>query len=76
MKSVEEVINDLQSRVLAYEVMFQSIFYALPDDIKEKVVSTIEDNFKAFDSGTQSDSGKAKLAAAKVIASRTSGAKL
>jgi hypothetical protein len=76
MKSVEDVINELQSRVLAYEVMFQSIFYSLPDDIKEKAVSTIEDNFKAFDSGTQSETGKAKLAAAKIIASRTSGAKI
>lgn len=76
MNSVEEVINDLQSRALAYEVMFQSIYSALPDDVKAQAITNIEENFKAFDSGTQSDSARAKLAVAKVIAARTTGAKL
>ena len=76
MKSAEDVINELQSRVVAYEVMFQSLFSALPDEIRKQAVSNIEQNFKAFDSGTTSEDGKAKLAAAKVIASRTTGAQL
>lgn len=76
MKPVEEVIDDLQSRVLAYEVMFQSLFSALPDEIRKQAVANIEQSFKAFDSGTESDDGRAKLAVAKVIASRTTGAQL
>ncbi|WP_313679064.1 hypothetical protein [Pantoea vagans] len=76
MKSVNEVINDLQARALSNEVLFQSLISALPDDIKAQVVSNIEQNFAAFDRGTVDDEAKLKLASAKVYASRVSGAKI
>lgn len=76
MKAVNEVIDDLQARALSNEILFQSIIYALPDDVKAKVVSVIEQNFSAFDSGTTDEEARKKLAAAKIFASRVSGAKL
>jgi hypothetical protein len=76
MKPVEEVIDDLQCRALAYEVIFQSIFSELPEFFKEKAIENIELNFKAFESAIRSEAGKAKLQSAKAIASRISRAKL
>ncbi|ELY2669075.1 hypothetical protein ACOZZ4_004348 [Cronobacter dublinensis] len=76
MKSVIEVIDDLQARALSNEILFQSIIHALPDDVKASVLSVIEQNFAAFDSGTVDYETKSKLAAAKIYASRVSGAKL
>ncbi|RSW52058.1 hypothetical protein EGH44_00445 [Klebsiella aerogenes] len=67
---------ELKGRVVAYEVMFQSLFSALPDDVKSKAIANVVTNFKGFDSGTQSETGAAVLAVAKIIASRTTGAKL
>lgn len=76
MKPVEDAINDLQCRALAYEIIFQSICSELPQVFIEKAVENIERNFKAFESGTHSEAGKAKLEAAKAIASRIIGAKI
>ncbi|AMO50175.1 hypothetical protein GA0061071_103106 [Kosakonia oryzendophytica] len=76
MKPVEDVINDLQCRALAYEIIFQSLFTELPQFFKDKAIENIELNFKAFESGTQSESGKVKLEAAKAVASRIMGVKL
>jgi hypothetical protein len=76
MKPVEEVIDDLQCRALAYEVIFQSIFSELPGFFKEKALENIELNFKAFESATHSETGKAKLQAAKAIATRITRAKI
>jgi len=76
MKPVEDAINDLQCRALAYEIIFQSICSELPQVFIEKAVESIELNFKAFESGTHSEAGKAKLEAAKAIASRIIGAKI
>ncbi|MEJ8324376.1 MULTISPECIES: hypothetical protein [Kosakonia] len=76
MKPVEDAINDLQCRALAYEIIFQSICSELPQVFIEKAVENIELNFKAFESGTHSEAGKAKLEAAKAIASRIIGAKI
>ncbi len=75
MKPVEEVINDLQCRALAYEIIFQSIFSELPQFFKEKAIENVELNFKAFEAGTQSEAGKAKLDAARAVAARITGAK-
>ncbi|WP_039058727.1 hypothetical protein [Enterobacter sp. Bisph1] len=75
MKPVEEVINDLQCRALAYEIIFQSIFSELPQFFKEKAIENVELNFKAFEAGAQSEAGKAKLEAAKAVAARITGAK-
>lgn len=76
MKSDKEVINNLQSRLLAYDVMFQSIYSSLPDEVKAQAIANVEENFKSLDSGTHSEDIKATLATAKVIASRVTGAKL
>jgi hypothetical protein len=76
MKSVEESINDLQCRALAYEIIFQSICSDLPQLFIDKAIENIEFNFKKFESSTQSESGKAKLEAAKAVASRIMGAKI
>ncbi|WP_165461051.1 hypothetical protein [Atlantibacter sp.] len=76
MKSVEEAINDLQCRALAYEVIFQSIYAELPGFIKDKTLENIQQKFKAFDAGTPSEAGKAKLEATKDIIARITGAKL
>lgn len=76
MKSVEEAIDDLQSRVLAYEIIFQSICSELPQLFIDKAKENIQLNFKAFESGTHSEAGKAKLEAAKAVASRIIGSKL
>lgn len=76
MKQVEEAIDDLQCRALAYEVIFQSIFSELPEFFKEKAIENMQLNFQAFESGTHSESGKAKLQAAKAVASRIIRAKI
>ena len=76
MRSDKEIIEDLQSRVLAYEPLFQSLFYSLPQEIKGHAIKIIEQNFSAFDGGTTNEESLKKLKAAKVIASRVSGAKL
>ncbi|AGN87546.1 MULTISPECIES: hypothetical protein [Enterobacteriaceae] len=76
MKPVEDAINDLQCRALAYEIIFQSICSELPQVFIEKAAENIQLNFKAFESGTHSEAGKAKLEAAKAIASRIIGAKI
>ncbi|AHJ74901.1 MULTISPECIES: hypothetical protein [Kosakonia] len=76
MKPVEDAINDLQCRALAYEIIFQSICSELPQVFIDKAVENIELNFKAFESGTHSEAGKAKLEAAKAIASRIVGTKI
>lgn len=76
MKPVEEVIDDLQCRALAYEIIFQSIFLELPEFFKEKAVDNIRLNFEKFESGTHTESGKAKLQAAKDVAARITRAKL
>lgn len=75
MKPVEDVINDLQCRALAYEIIFQSIFSELPQFFKEKAIENVALNFKAFEAGTQSEAGKAKLDAAKAVAARITGGK-
>lgn len=76
MNPVQQIIDDLQSRVLAYEVMFQSIYSALPSDVRDAAIKNIEDNFAALSKGTASESAKGKLEVAKVVASRSTGAKL
>ncbi|MDT3412071.1 hypothetical protein [Kosakonia cowanii] len=76
MKTTEEAIHDLQCRALAYEVIFQSIFSELPQVFIERAAEKIEGNFKAFETGTHSDAGKAKLDAAKAVVSRIMGTKI
>lgn len=76
MKSVNEVIDDMQSRGLANEIIFQSLFSALPEELKAKVLANIEQNFAAFDGGTVDENAKKKLAAAKIFAKRVSGANI
>lgn len=76
MRSDKEIIEDLQARVLAYETLFQSLFYSLPEEIKGQAIKTIEQNFSAFDGGTTNEESLKKLQVAKIIASRVSGAKL
>lgn len=76
MKTVEEAIDDLQCRALAYEIIFQSIFSELPEFFKEKTIENIQLNFKAFESSAHTDAGKVKLQAAKDVAARIIRAKL
>jgi hypothetical protein len=42
----------------------------------ERAAEKIEGNFKAFETGTHSDAGKAKLDAAKAVVSRIMGTKI
>lgn len=74
MSSAHDSSEDIKARLLAYEVMFQSIFYSLDEKTKAKAITTIEDNFSAFDKNPSNS--KTSLEKAKVIAARTSGAKL
>lgn len=76
MKPVEEVIDELQCRALAYEVIFQSLCSQLPQGFINKPADNIEQRFQAFEASTQSDAGKAKLEAAKAVASRILGTKI
>ncbi|QHJ79309.1 MAG: hypothetical protein [Bacteriophage sp.] len=74
MSSENDNSEDIKARNLAYEVMFQSIFYSLDVETKAKAVKTIEDNFAGFEKNPSNS--KTLLEKAKVIAARTSGAKL
>ena len=64
MKPVEEVIDELQCRALAYEVIFQSLCSQLPQGFINKAADNIEQRFQA------------KLEAAKAVASRILGTKI
>ncbi|MGK9175216.1 hypothetical protein KXR87_18700 [Yokenella regensburgei] len=73
MKPVEEVIDDLQCRALAYEIIFQSICSQLPQVFIEKAAENIDLYFETFESSTHSEAGKVKLKSAKAIATRILG---
>lgn len=47
MKPVEEVIDELQCRALAYEVIFQSLCSQLPQGFINKAADNIEQRFQA-----------------------------
>jgi hypothetical protein len=74
MKTANQAIEELQCRIFAYEVMFQSIFSELPDEVKSRAKENIRANFKAFIEGTNDVLAREKVEAAKIIASRITGA--
>lgn len=75
-KSVSEIIDNLQSHVFAYEILFQSLLSELPDEQKQKVISNAKQNFAAFQSNPNNAAMSSKIDAAKVTAGALLGAKL
>lgn len=72
-KSVEDVLNDLQVRAFATDLLFQSLFAALEPQQKQAVIDNVKHNFDALEKGTPDEAAKKKLAAARTFATRVLG---
>ena len=71
--SVSEAIDTLQAHAFASDLLFQSLFAALDPQQKQTVIDNVKHNFDAYEKGTNDDSAKRKLAAARAMATRVLG---
>ncbi|ELY6077452.1 hypothetical protein SNO29_000742 [Cronobacter sakazakii] len=66
--SIDEIIEKLQTRILAYEILFQSLLEEVPAVLKERVVDNARHHFAGLEAGVNSDPERAqKITAARAV---------
>ncbi|EOE6863323.1 hypothetical protein ACKS2F_001512 [Cronobacter dublinensis] len=66
--SIDEIIEKLQTRILAYEILFQSLLEEVPSVLKERVVDNARLHFAGLEAGVNSDPERAqKITAARAV---------